>query len=158
MVRRAANTFAALERDAALNVLNRTEVIPLSASEVSMGRAVPGARPAILVVEDEPVTRLSAMDMVEAAGCEAIGAADADEAIRVLEARSDIRAVFTDIYMPGSIDGLGLMRLMQERWPAVTALLTSGTANPASLPRGVRFVAKPYLPPQIEAALRQLIG
>ena len=124
-----------------------------------MSRAVPGSRPAVLVVEDEPLIRLSAMDMVEAAGCEALGALNADDAVRLLEARSDIRAVFTDVQMPGSMDGLGLMRLMRERWPSVPVLVASGkdTVTPADLPAGVRFFAKPYVALQIEAALRQLI-
>ena len=125
-----------------------------------MSRGTKGSRPAVLVVEDEPVTRLSAMDMVEEAGCEAIGASNADEAVAVLEARADIRAVFTDVHMPGSMDGLALVRLMKKRWPSVVRLATSGqmSISSADLPCGVRFFAKPYLPHQIEAALRQLIG
>ena len=125
-----------------------------------MSRAVPNSRPAVLVVEDESVTRLNAMNMVEAAGCEAIGALSADEAVRLLETRTDIRAVFTDIHMSASMDGLGLMRLMKDRWPSVPVLVASGKTNiaPADLPHGVRFFAKPYLPVQIEAALRQLIA
>ena len=125
-----------------------------------MSRAVPGSRPAVLVVEDEPVIRLNAMDMVEAAGCEAIGALDADEAVRLLEDRTDIRVVFTDVHMPGSMDGLGLMRLVKDRWPSVPVLVASGITSiaPGDLPRGVHFFTKPYLPLQIEAALRQLIG
>jgi CheY-like chemotaxis protein len=130
------------------------------ASEASMSRAVLGSRPAVLVVEDEPVTRLNAMDMVEAAGCEAIGVFNADEAVRLLETRTDIRVVFTDIHMPGSMDGLGLTRLMKDRWPSVPVLVASGQTSiaPADLPRGVRFFAKPYLPLQIEVALRELIA
>jgi CheY-like chemotaxis protein len=54
----------------------------------------------VLVVEDENLIRLSALDMVEEAGFEAIPASDADEAIRILESRNDIRAVFTDVHMP----------------------------------------------------------
>jgi len=125
-----------------------------------MSRAVPGLRPTVLVVEDEPVIRLSAMDMVEAAGCEAIGVLDADAAARLLETRTDIRAVFTDIHMPGSMDGLGLMRLVKDRWPCVPVLVASGITSiaPADLPSGVCFVAKPYLPLEIAVALRQLIG
>jgi DNA-binding NtrC family response regulator len=113
-----------------------------------------------LVVEDEALTRLYAIDIVEGAGFEAIGASSADHAIDVLESRDDIRAVFTDIQMPGSMDGLALIRLMKERWPSVAALLTSGKINitPADLPGGVPFFTKPYLAAQIESALRRLIG
>lgn len=125
-----------------------------------MNRTVSGSRPAVLVVEDEPVTRLSAMDIVEGAGCEAVGATNADEAVRILEARTDIRAVFTDIKMPGSMDGLDLICLVKKRWPSVARLATSGQTSlaPAKLRCGAEFFFKPYLPLQIESALRRLIG
>ncbi len=123
-----------------------------------MSRAIPSLRPAVLVVEDEPLIRLTAMDMVDAAGCEAIGASNADEAVRVLEARADIRAVFTDVQMPGSMDGLALMRLTKKRWPSVVRLVTSGQTIVTDLPCGVGFVNKPYSLLQIETALRQLFS
>ena len=91
-----------------------------------MGRAVPGRKPVVLVVEDENLIRLSALDMVEEAGFEAIAASDADEAIRILESRNDIRAVFTDVHMPGSMDGLRLARVVRNRWPPVALIVTSG--------------------------------
>jgi two-component system, response regulator PdtaR len=91
-----------------------------------MGRAVPGHGSVVLVVEDETLIRVNAMEMVEEAGFEAIAASDADEAIRVLESRHDIRAVFTDVHMPGSMDGLGLARVIRDRWPAMALLLASG--------------------------------
>ena len=69
-----------------------------------------GQAPAILIVEDEGLIRLSAAKMIADAGFEVIEAADADEAIRILESRTDIRVVFTDIQMPGSMDGLKLAR------------------------------------------------
>ena len=125
-----------------------------------MSCAIAGSSPAVLVVEDEPLIRLNAIDMVEAAGFQAISASTADEAIHVLELRNDIRAVFTDVQMPGSMDGLALIHLMAERWPSIAALVTSGKVDiaPADLPRGARFFAKPWRPIQIEAALRQAIG
>jgi CheY-like chemotaxis protein len=73
-----------------------------------MGRAVPSNRPVVLVVEDDVLIRMNAMDMVLEAGFEAVAASDADEAIRILESRNDIRAVFTDVQMPGSMDGMRL--------------------------------------------------
>ena len=73
-----------------------------------MGRAIPGNGVVVLVVEDEALTRLNAMAIVEDARFEAIAASDADEAVRVLESRDDVQAVFTDVQMPGSMDGLGL--------------------------------------------------
>jgi len=124
-----------------------------------MSCVVRGSSPSVLVVEDEPLIRLNAVDMVEAAGFQAIGASTADEALHVLELRDDIRAVFTDVHMPGSMDGLALIHLVAGRWPSIAALVTSGKVDlaPADLPRGARFFAKPWRPMQIEAALRQLI-
>jgi CheY-like chemotaxis protein len=78
-----------------------------------MSRPGPGAKPAVLVVEDEALIQLHAVAMVEAAGFEAISASNVADAIRILETRGDIRAVFTDIQMPGPMDGLGLMRLLK---------------------------------------------
>jgi CheY-like chemotaxis protein len=124
-----------------------------------MGRAVPGRKPVVLVVEDENLIRLSALDMVEEAGFEAIAASDADEAIRILESRNDIRAVFTDVHMPGSMDGLRLARVVRNRWPPVALIVTSGRRSvlETDLPPGGRFLDKPYEPAQIGAALRELI-
>ena len=124
-----------------------------------MGRAVPGQRSVVLVVEDESLIRMSALTMVEEAGFEVIAASDADEAIRILENRNDIRAVFTDVHMPGSMDGIRLARVVRNRWPPVALIVTSGQTNvpESDLPAGGRFLPKPYAPLQIETALRQLI-
>ena len=124
-----------------------------------MNRALLGQRSVVLVVEDESLVRSTAMDMVEEAGFEAIAASDADEAIRILESRNDIRAVFTDVHMPGSMDGLRLARVVRNRWPPVALIVTSGQANvqETDLPTGGRFLSKPYEHAQIEAALRRLI-
>lgn len=100
----------------------------------------------VLVVEDEPLLRMMAVDLVEGAGFEAIEAADADEATRILEARTDIRIVFTDIDMPGSMDGIKLAAAIRGRWPPIEIIVTSGhhTARDVKLPaRGV-FFSKPY--------------
>ena len=124
-----------------------------------MGRAVPGQRPVVLVVEDESLIRMSAMSMVEEAGFEAIAASDADDAIRLLESRNDIRAVFTDVHMPGTMDGIRLARVVRNRWPPVALIVTSGQTNvpETDLPTGGRFLRKPYAAVQAETALRQLI-
>jgi CheY-like chemotaxis protein len=124
-----------------------------------MGRAAPGQRQVVLVVEDEGLIRMNAIAMVEEAGFEAIAASDADEAIRILESRNDIRAVFTDVQMPGSMDGIRLARVVRNRWPPVALIVTSGHTNvpESDLPTGGRFLPKPYAPGQIETALRELI-
>lgn len=115
--------------------------------------------PIVLVVEDEAVVRVAALAIVEESGFEAIGASSADEAIYALETRPDIRAVFTDVQMPGQMDGVKLARLIRDRWPAMAVLLTSGKTRlvASDLPNGARFVPKPYLAFQIETILRDLL-
>jgi CheY-like chemotaxis protein len=112
--------------------------------------------PAVLIVEDEPLVRLCAVETVEAAGFTVIEAANADEAIRILESRRDIRVVFTDIHMPGSMDGLKLAHAVRDRWPPIKIIVTSGREKIAEqeLPAGGRFFAKPYDPAQIQDTLR----
>src|SRR3954467_8622343 len=117
-------------------------------------------RPVVLIVEDEFLLRMNAVDMIRAAGFEAVEAADADEAIEILETRRDITVVFTDVQMPGSMDGLKLARAVRGRWPPIKIVTTSGLVNVAEtgLPDGGRFLAKPYSPHQLAGLLRELIG
>jgi CheY-like chemotaxis protein len=75
-----------------------------------------GSQAKVLVVEDEMVLRMRAVDIVEDAGFTAVAAVNADEAISILEARSDISLLFTDIQMPGSMDGLKLAHAVHDRW------------------------------------------
>jgi CheY-like chemotaxis protein len=112
--------------------------------------------PAVLIVEDEPLVRLCAVETIEAAGFEVIEAASADEAIRILESRPDIRVVFTDIHMPGSMDGLKLAHAVRDRWPPIKLIVTSGRelVRAQDMPDGARFFAKPYDPVEIREALR----
>jgi CheY-like chemotaxis protein len=112
--------------------------------------------PAVLIVEDEPLVRLCAVEIVEAAGYEVIEAASADEAIRILESRQDIRVVFTDIHMPGSMDGLKLAHAVRNRWPPIKIIVTSGRelVGAQDMPDGARFFAKPYDPAEIRETIR----
>ncbi len=98
----------------------------------------------ILVVEDELLIRLNAVEMIEEAGFEVIEAASADEAIVILEGRLDITAVFTDIQMPGSMDGLKLAAAVRDRWPPIKIVATSGQVKLGhdDLPEGGLFFAK----------------
>ena len=100
----------------------------------------------VLVVEDEPLLLMHALDVVEGGGFTVVAASSADEAIAVLHARSDIRIVFTDIDMPGSMDGLRLAAVVRDRWPPVELILTSGHVRPRTedLPARGLFFSKPY--------------
>lgn len=122
-----------------------------------MAQNFPFSRYAVLVVEDEPLVRMDAVTMVEEAGFTAYEAANADEAIALLERHSDIRFLFTDIEMPGSMDGLKLAHAVRKRWPPVTILVTSGRAGLSSedLPERGYFFPKPYQPSAILQVLRE---
>jgi two-component system, response regulator PdtaR len=115
---------------------------------------------AVLVVEDDFLIRMNAVDIFERAGLTVYEASNADEAIRVLESREDIRLVFTDINMPGSMDGLGLAHRVSEAWPSIALIVTSGRINlrTASLPPQGVFIAKPYRADQILREMRQMVG
>ena len=100
----------------------------------------------VLVVEDNPLILMSALDLVTNAGFTGVGAPGADEAIAILEARSDIRLVFTDIEMPGTMDGLKLAHYIRNRWPPINLIVASGRAilEESQLPSRSRFFSKPY--------------
>src|ERR1700709_1179261 len=125
----------------------------------SMGLSA-SRRPVVLIVEDEFLLRMNAVDMIAAAGFEAIEASNADEAIEILENRLDLTAVFTHIHMPGSMDGLKLAEAVRGRWPPIKIVATSGHVNvkETDLPDGGRFLPKPYSPHEITAVLGELIG
>jgi two-component sensor histidine kinase/ActR/RegA family two-component response regulator len=114
----------------------------------------------VLVVEDEMVLRMRAVDIVEDAGFTAVEATNADQAISVLEARSDISLLFSDIQMPGSIDGLKLAHAVHERWPHIKIILVSGQITPSSdeKPENSRFFGKPIDSKQMIAELQDMIG
>jgi CheY-like chemotaxis protein len=89
--------------------------------------------PVILIVEDEFLLRMDSAEVIENAGFEVIQAANADEAIAILTARPNIHVVFTDIQMPGSMDGLKLAEFVRKRWPPIKIVATSGLASPRAL-------------------------
>jgi CheY-like chemotaxis protein len=100
----------------------------------------------ILVVEDDVFERMGASDMFVDAGYRVIEAEDANEALRHMETNADIRLLFTDVSMPGSMSGSDLARQVDVRWPSVGIILTSGRPRPDKLPSSMRFHDKPYDP------------
>jgi CheY-like chemotaxis protein len=102
---------------------------------------MPVSRSVILVVEDSPLILMSALDLVTSAGFEGVGAENADEAIAILEARADIHLVFTDVEMPGTIDGVKLAHYIRNRWPPIHLIVASGSTilEERQLPPGRYF-------------------
>ena len=121
---------------------------------------VESKRPVVLIVEDEFLLRMHAVDMIQAAGFEVVEAANADEAIEILESRPDITVIFTDIQMPGPMDGLKLARAVRGRWPPIKIIATSGHVHigETDLPEGGRFLPKPYSSGQVIDVLRELMS
>jgi CheY-like chemotaxis protein len=117
------------------------------------------SRPVVLVVEDEPLLRWNTVAVIEEAGFEVVEAANAIEAISILEKRLDIRIVFTDVQMPGSMDGLRLAHLISTRWPPIRIIATSGRLRlrDDDLPMGGRHLAKPYATSELTGLLHEVI-
>ena len=103
--------------------------------------------------------RIRAVDMVEDAGFTSVEAVDADEAVAILESRSDIALLFTDIQMPGSMDGLKLAHAVHKRWPPIKIILVSGQLKLADLdiPVDSRFFGKPLEAKVMIAQMRSMI-
>ncbi|MDO3441376.1 response regulator [Agrobacterium sp. V1] len=112
----------------------------------------------ILVVEDEPLLRMAAVDMFEEEGFEVIEARDAIEAIEILEQRTDISVVFTDVDMPRGMDGMKLAAIVRDRWPPLHIIITSGHMTPSeeSLPAGSKFFSKPYREHEVIGEIRRM--
>ena len=116
--------------------------------------------PNVLVVEDEMMLRMRAVDIVEDAGFHPIEAVNADEALSILESRSDVSLLFTDIQMPGSMDGLKLAHAVHDRWPGIKIILVSGQVNPSNTekPADSRFFGKPLSVDKMISELQAMVG
>ena len=99
----------------------------------------------ILVVEDEALIRDFVMEELEDAEFDVVVATNADEAIVILETQLDIRLVFTDIDMPGSMNGMKLAAAVRDRWPPIHIIIASGIGRPSELPERALFIPKPYI-------------
>src|ERR1700730_2511405 len=114
----------------------------------------------VLIVEDEMLLRMRAVDIVEDAGFRPVEAVNADEAIAILESRSDISLLFTDIQMPGSMDGLKLAPGVHDRCPSIKIILVSGQVQPteSERPADSRFFGKPLSVEQMISELQAMVG
>lgn len=125
-----------------------------------MSALEPSPGTVVLVVEDEVLVREDTIDVLEGQGFEALRAANFEAALKALDARPDVDAVFTDIQMPDPRDGLDLARHVAAHHPGAAILITSGCsfAAPPGMPPGSRFIPKPYRPGTVVSLLREMIG
>jgi CheY-like chemotaxis protein len=112
----------------------------------------------VLVVEDEPLVRMSIVLHLEDAGYTVLEAGNADDAVEILQANTAITIMFTDIDMPGGMNGLKLAAAVRDRWPPIKIIITSGhhVLGVDQLPAEVQFIPKPYNPDRIVSAFRQM--
>ncbi len=101
--------------------------------------------PMVLIVEDEVVVRALLAEELRAAGLSVTEAANADEAWAFLKAGGEVDLLFSDVRMPGSMDGIGLMELVRQHFPDIKIVMTSGNLGPRNLGSIDKFLAKPYL-------------
>lgn len=114
---------------------------------------------AVLVVEDEALILFDIVDQLEAEGFKTYEATNADDAIALLVAHSDIRVICTDIDMPGSMDGLKLAAAVRDRWPPVKIIVTSGrySGDAIEIPEGSIFLSKPCAHSEISNTIHKLM-
>ena len=121
----------------------------------------PSEHPVVLLVEDDGLLLMEASDTLAEAGFTVLEAAHADKALTVLEGRTDVGVLMTDVDMPqGSMDGFALARLVSRRWPWIPVLVVSGMGfpGPNDMPDGARFISKPYQPSALVRTLRAVVG
>jgi len=106
-------------------------------------------RPVVLIVEDDVFERMGASYMFSDAGYRVVEAENSNKALQILEINAAVRLLFTDVTMPGSINGSDLACQVAQRWPEVGLIVTSGRPPPDTLPSGTKFHAKPYEPANV---------
>jgi len=113
-----------------------------------------------LVVEDEALVRMLGLDILEEAGFHVLEASNADEALAILGCGSEVHLLFSDINMPGSMDGLELAAIVKHRWPRVRLLVTSGHRDMQSvqLPETAKFIRKPWTSAALINCVREFVN
>jgi CheY-like chemotaxis protein len=116
-------------------------------------------KPVMLVVDDEPLVRMDLVGIAEEGGFQTVEAGSAAQAIKILESRSDIRVVFTDIRMPGDMDGIALAHVVRNRWPPTVIVICSGNTRPRQeeLPKEVVFLSKPCNGPKMANLISSIL-
>jgi two-component system, response regulator PdtaR len=147
-------------RNSCVRDRSRLRLFPLNCIRAGTNTLHPAlgvrSRHLILIVEDEPWLSLDISDALEDEGYGVIVVANADEAIKVLESRNDVRTIFTDINLSGSMDGLKLAAAVRDRWPPVNIIVTTGMTAPRrdEIPAKSLFISKPYRNAQVLEAVR----
>lgn len=115
---------------------------------------------AVLVVEDEPLVRINIVAELEDQGMHVLEAGDAHQAIDILSENPVINVIFTDVDMPGGMDGLELARIVKERYPPVQVIVTSGHRDVGTrdLPADGRFFPKPYISEKVIQTILEIAG
>ncbi|MDF2120116.1 response regulator [Roseiarcaceae bacterium H3SJ34-1] len=111
----------------------------------------------LLVVEDDFILRFDLVMTLEDEGYPVLSTCNADAAIALLN-EQDIRAVISDVRMPGSMDGIGLAHTVQARWPHVPVLLMSGHVRPEEVPPSVHLFVKPISPRQLTTTIHRVLS
>lgn len=114
------------------------------------------SKPQVLIVDDEPLIRLSAINVARDAGYDTLAASSYEQAMGMLDSNAGVGILFTDIRMPGNQDGLELARKVQERWPHIGVIVTSGHLRGIEEEGRMIFLSKPYSPDELTSALHQL--
>ena len=134
----------------------------MNAARNTAGEPVPAPPPTILVVEDDVLIRSVVAGYLRDCGFDVIEANGADEAIRMLQAEVRIDVVFSDIQMPGSMDGFGLAQWVRRERPSLKVILTSGAVRMPEAAGGPArdgpFLAKPYDHAELERHIRTLLA
>lgn len=125
-----------------------------------MNQPPASSEPYALVVDDDGLIRMDAMDILEEAGFRTFEASDGDKAMALLgEQHEMIVLLFTDVQMPGSRNGFAVARETAQRWPHISIVVASGEARPGAgdMPDGARFVAKPFSTSMIHDHLVEIL-
>jgi CheY-like chemotaxis protein len=112
----------------------------------------------ILVVEDEVLVRLMVAEQLRDADFHVVEAANADEALAVLQFTTDVALIVTDIRMPGSMDGLELAKTVRAAFPEIRIVLISGNVPQFTSVNHDAFVPKPYEPDKIIGLIKTLLN
>ena len=120
----------------------------------------PSTVPYGLVVDDDPIILIDAAQMLEDAGFRTLTAINAAEALHLLEEHHGaVTVLFTDVEIPGDLNGFGLARRVAERWPEIAIMIASGNRKPSSkdMPEGATFLDKPFSAAVVHGRLQEML-